>query len=101
MPAGLCNSLRAKRGLSGAAGRDVLSNFAGLGSACPGFRKTRYSASAVSTTTARTTERDLQVAMTRCAAGRGQSPALLPCGTFAIAEFSSDEHAPRPPLSSS
>ena len=72
-----CASLRRGRGLppkpreaglSGAAGRDVLSNFAGHGTACPGFMKTRYSASALSTTTARTTERDPQVA--RCGAGR-------------------------------
>ena len=50
-------------GLSGAVGRDALLNIAGLGSACPGFIKTRYSASAVSTTTAQTTERDPQVAV--------------------------------------
>lgn len=63
-------------GLSGAAGRDVLSNFAGHGTACPGFMKTRCSASAVSTTTARTTERDPQVARSGCVFRQGTRPAF-------------------------
>jgi hypothetical protein len=84
----------------------VLSNFAGLGSACPGFMKTRYSASAVSTRTARTTERDPHVANTGPFGSRAASPGFvlaqaLPPTAFAWLPMSgnSGRRRRRPPRS--